>query len=253
MEARGRSSERTPSELRDKPRAAAGARAVATLAALSSAGAYALLWQMPSRAQLAMIAAAGFAILSRSTWALCGVLFLAWAGPLLIETGPLIADDELGPRDVVSAISLLAFVLFALRYAQLHARSLERPKWSFRRAVARRPWPAMQLRPLSGVALWPALACGLSLALLWAVPLEAMAENTAHLIPAALRGLIILWGLACLALIVAAAFALLKWRRLSPQQARLYIRRLLSDELEAEQAAIERARARLDSRRKAEG
>lgn len=253
-DARRRGSEHiSPGELVHRARAIADARAVGVLAALLSAGVYAWLWPMPPRAQLAMLGVAGFVVLSGSTLALCAVLFLVWAGPLLIETGLLIADDKLNARDLVSAASLLAFVLFAMRYAQLHARPLERRKWIFRQGIARRQWPALQLRPLSGAGLRVALASGLSLALLRAVPLEALAGNTAHLVPAALRGLVILWGLACAALTVAAAFAVVKWRRLSPQQAALYIRRALSDELGAEQAAIQRARVRLGRGGKGEG
>ena len=245
--------QRDTSEYGARARAVANARAACVLAALLSAGLYVWLWPMPPRAQLAMLAASGFVALSGSTLALSGFVLAGWVTPLLTETAPLIANDALRIRDVVSAISLLLFVLFALRSAHLHARPLERRQGIFRRAISHRPWPATQLRPLSALGLNAALACGLALALLWALPLEAMAGNTPRLIPAALRGMIILWGFACLVLILSALFAAVKWRRLSPQQAAVYIRRVLADELGAEQAAIERARVRLDRQRKTEG
>lgn len=235
------SDQKVENESAVRARTAARARAVTAVAALLSFALYTWAWPMPPRAQLALFAVAAFAVLFRSSLLTIAVLVLAWAGPLLILRGPLVANDRLWFGDVVAAISLLAFVLFSLRYAQLHTTPLDR-----RGPGATGPsWPALELRPFAGAGLRLVLATGIALALLWSVSLEAMNENTPRLIPAALRGLVLLWGLSLTALIASAAFSVLKWRQLSPQQASLFVRRAMADELESEWTAIERAHNRL--------
>jgi hypothetical protein len=212
------------------------ARLVTAAAMLASMGVYALLWEGPVWGRLVLVGSAAALILTRSETPVVAILIWAWGAPVLMQGKTIFADDQLGTGDLLAAMALAAFVLFALRCIELQRRPL--------RDADGRQLPNLLLRPFSGAALRIALAPVLAILLLWLAPWEAMTRNAVRLVPSFYRTILFFWFLAVAALLAATGFSMWKWRRLTPRQAGVYLRWVLSYELRREHPAIERARDR---------
>lgn len=219
---------------------------VLATAMLASASVVCLLWDAPGWAQLVLLASAASVLVARSVIPLAAVLVWRWLGELLLEGTTWIALDHLRFADVVSTMALLAFVVFALRYLALpgSARRRAAVASSDQRLPTAAESASTPLQPLGGMAWRLTLAPLLALVLLWLAPLEAMYFNTPRLAPSAYRALIVFWELGLAAVLLASAFSLVAWRRLTSRQASLHVRQTVLDELRRENASIERARSR---------
>lgn len=230
------------------------ARLLAALGALAMAALFGLLWDAPLGIRSFFLFIVLVGVLLRSAVLAWGSLVWVWGWELIVDARTLGVSDYVGITDVVLAAALLGSLLYTLRYVALNEPPLEGARFEIPRyrrfrslsapALPRARVPACRLDPITAAPILPLLAVGLALLILRMLPIQAMASNTAQLLPSAQRVVLLAWGLAGTGIVIASLFAILHGRQLTPWQAALSLRRAWADEMWREMALVERARAR---------
>lgn len=235
----------TPLDRRDCSRLLLGASVAAAVS-------YWVLAQPPAWAAILVLALGGGALWKRRFWMIGAAAALGFAWPVVegIRWGPV---WEFGVQDLAAALALLMMIMLTLKHLELDPR----------RFAWRNPFPSptpaeverhasdtAALTPLPGsLGRAPAAVALAALALTW-VPESRFMSNRYYFDPSVIRAIVIGWLLLAAVVVPAGLMSLIRWRRLSPHQAALYLRSQLDEDV-PELRSIERSRSRAAARRAA--
>ncbi|MCA9176636.1 MAG: hypothetical protein KDB14_19240 [Planctomycetales bacterium] len=218
----------------------------------------------------------------RSALATPTILIVALGTPLLLSWRERMMYDGWYGVDIRQALALVLLVALLVRYLELDVRGFQR--WRLGGRGEARNLDALTGEPIhepvdlratsevadakdvdveqsaSGQAIessnapavtaysWGLLRAPLAMALaiyfLSALPFEKFVVNQFRFDPSVYRVVTLAWLLALAATLPTAALGMLRWRRLSAEQAALHLRQTLASEAEPEFRLLERARAK---------